>query len=257
MQASPDFLRDLRAVTSAELDDLSAVLEQLTERSAKNVQELLASKPDDHPMRSAVTAFGMIGYGRRETAYTRALAWLLDPENPHGFADSVLREVWPHIVGEVPYQGFAPQYVTAERSIGTGRIDVWIEGNLKSEKEMSKVLIAVEAKIGAPEGFNQLPKYVRQINTLTEFQKKVFVLLTPDRARFRQQGPWRLVSFGELAHAVWRAASQNMAAQGYHFARLFVAGIFADVLEWHLPISSDTKRPVAVYSYLKHEEGRQ
>ena len=61
----------------ADLTSLAADLETWRCYYQQCLQQYLAELPYDDPLRSPVSLFGTMDYGRLETAHTRALAWLL------------------------------------------------------------------------------------------------------------------------------------------------------------------------------------
>jgi hypothetical protein len=255
MQLSGAFFRDLKLTVTSRHCFLSSIFDDLRSQSAARVSDKLKQLDADHPMRLPVTAFGIIGYGRRETAYTRALAWLFSPGEPHGFGNAVVKEFLSHILGRGVARRFRIHRVYAERPIALrgkkfGRIDIWIEGVLLNGGKEETAIVVIEAKIDAQEGKDQLKEYCEAIDNLP-FSFKFCCYLTPEGTPSKNPvDRWRSVSFQELARSIWRAASERREAGGYQFTRLLVAGILADLLEWPLPVEADTPRPVIIDTYL-------
>src|SRR5262245_56355407 len=108
----PEFLGDLaevyatlrpQALSAAFLSDLAQVYATLPVVSDANLhflanrfdawrrstQEFVRTRlrelSDDDPLRCPISLFRTMDYGRLETAHTRTLAWLLDPQREHGF----------------------------------------------------------------------------------------------------------------------------------------------------------------------------
>src|SRR5262245_8400373 len=101
---STEFLADLAAVypnaverlsdrttLSAEtLVELGQHLQQLRVKTQSQLRALLDGLPEDDPIFCPVSLFGTIDLGRLETAHTRTLAWLFDPQGEHGFGKTLL-----------------------------------------------------------------------------------------------------------------------------------------------------------------------
>jgi hypothetical protein len=250
MGLSPTFLADLRAIAGGHHVQLSRVFDQLRSDSSARLNKYLDDLDGDDPIRLSVTAFGMIDYGRLETAYTRALKWLLTPSGSHGFGNSVLDEVLSLYIGEGLAKKFALPRVDCERRINlkrsrVGRVDVWIEGKIGTKS----ALVIVEAKIDSVPSQDQLDRYKNSIEQLN-FERKFYVIMAPGVPKVRE---WKFVSFSKLARAIWRGVSTKNDAPGYHFARYYVAGLLTDVLHWPLPVQRSTNRPIPILSYLESE----
>lgn len=254
---SPEFLRDLELVARPQLSALSKTLTDVRQFCSAEVAKKVQDLPSVHPLRSPVTAFGMIDYGRLETAYTRALAWLLSPNERHGFGDAIAREVLKKWIPDLNHIVLSITRTISEYYLPLGgnrfgRIDLWIEAKTTDGKRQLPILVVVETKIDSPQKPEQLRAYTQAIGNLQGFDKRVLIHLVLDSERSLPKG-WIRASFKTLAAAIWRGASSKPEAPGYHFCRLFVAGILADLLETPLPIERHISRPVLVYSYLKQE----
>jgi PD-(D/E)XK nuclease superfamily protein len=250
-QMHPSFIHDLNALADQQSRDLSLVFNRLRVECTERVRSRLNELPADHPLFSPVTAFGMVDYGRLETAYTRALAWLFTPQESHGYGDSIVREVFSNLLPTASVDNVSAEHRILLRDGSFGRIDIWIEAGTAIPTRQSH-LIAIEAKIDAPLSTDQLRRYAEVISA-TNFAKKDCLYLTGEGHTVRLPRPWKPVSFKSLAGAIWRAGYKNKAAPGYQFVRMFVAGILKDVLKGPLPVDSQTSRPVWLYSYLNQE----
>ena len=252
MELKPQFLEDLRAIAGSRHAKLSQVFDQLRTDSSARLNKFLEDLDQDDPIRLAVTAFGMIDYGRLETAHTRALRWLLTPTGSHGFGNSVLNEVISLCIGDELAGEFTLPQLDCERPITlngsqVGRIDVWIEGQIGA----ISALIILEMKIDSRATQIQLDLYTQTVEQMN-FDRKFYVFIAPFGTQLPgDRSDWKFVSFSKLARAIWRGALKNKEAPGYHFSRYYVAGLLADVLKWPLPVHHDTNRPIAILSYLE------
>src|SRR5437016_4569566 len=123
---SPTFLADLaqvyatlrpQALSTEFLSDLARVHATLPVASDSNllflanrfhdwrkatqerVRVRLVELSDDDPLRCPISLFRTMDYGRLETAHTRTLAWLLDPEREHGFGQILIAALLRRLFG--------------------------------------------------------------------------------------------------------------------------------------------------------------
>lgn len=226
---------------------------------ARHGDEISAS-----PMASAVTLFGPMDESRRERAQTMALAWLLDGNNPtHGFGWALLeglltrlrnyRKRSEHCFSKI--FSVESAWVTPEYRAGEfGRIDVYVEGTYRFRgREVRSFIVAMEAKIDAPEGDAQTTRYDEFLDRKHgERDVDVFrVFVSPSKRDIEaESGHWQKVSFLELGSVLWRAARDNALQdrQGAAYLRLYVAGLFQDLEGIPLPI---TGVPRDIYRAIK------
>ena len=103
------------------------------------------------------TLYGPIAYGRKETAYTRAIAWALDPNNCPKFAEGVINSLLQEKLSLVKQRKIKSiSQSDPEFKVGAGYIDVKLEGTFKGGGRWT---IGIEAKVDALEGKDQLSKY--------------------------------------------------------------------------------------------------
>lgn len=126
--------------------------------------------------------WAIAGLKRDAVRTTAALAWWLDPAGEHGFGNAILREVLAALgaplLSELSVD--APYRVRTEYCAfgeATDRVDIVIDG--------PDFLLFIEVKIDAPEGPNQLNRYVRKASAFAQATgKPVFaVLYLSDAAR--------------------------------------------------------------------------
>lgn len=223
-----------------QLKDLSKELFSIHELVSQNVAERIEIYREQHPdspIFSAVTLFGPIDYGRLETATTRAIAWLLDPNMPHGLGSDVARSLLSLLGAEakekqeaIHVESVVPEYRTKNGK----RIDVWMEGNKASGGRSMSVpwTIFIEAKIDASESADQLKAYEAEIPKNRDWYG---IYLTPDGCK-PSGDRWVPVSFQQLAKNLVACYECRKAAAGAAFLKLFIAGLLQDVLDRPLPI---------------------
>lgn len=118
--------------------------------------------PADDPLRCRVGLFGTLDYGLRETAHTRALAWLLDPKSSHGFESSLLQALLKEIfdLADNPMLTEVRVHSELSGSESQDRLDLFLEGRWSLTNQQDEAwMVIVEAKIEAEEGLDQCARY--------------------------------------------------------------------------------------------------
>ncbi|MBI3409333.1 MAG: PD-(D/E)XK nuclease family protein [Planctomycetes bacterium] len=269
---STQFLKDLatvdKSVREAEArqsvsdEDFRFIAERLQEwrsNTRKKLEMLIGRLPEDDPLRCPISLFATMDYGRLETAHTRTLAWLLDPDKEHGFGSKLLeallscveKQDLPVQVHRVESEWFIEEPARRETS---GRVDIFAEGNwMESEEDRIPWRLVVEAKIDAWEGEEQLTFYEDWLDSFADNRQVLRVFLTPEgRQPETARQNWFPLKFQELVEAFRAAADALRDKPGYHYLRFYLAGVLRDVCRWPLPIRLDCSDPYSVLSYLRH-----
>ena len=132
--------------------------------------------------RQKFNTFEVLGVQKRETIYTRTLAWLLDTNGTHGLGTSFLESFIEQMNKLIENEGklnltqieIFPEHVFPDNE-KKDRLDLLITG--------SDWLIAIEAKINSTEGKNQTKRYGKQFEKETYNKKeKIFLFLTIDNS---------------------------------------------------------------------------
>lgn len=264
MKLPKAFLTDLRAVqefyAAREFGDASETrssptkttesflrLEQLLikhrEETRARVDARRAVLSKDHVLFCPVGLFGPIGLGRRETAYTRTLAWLLNPSpeigGDHGFGAAILEALMHHLTGLACAGSFTVVSVDAEHPLAggatarSGRADILVQGGWSSPPSRGggRFKVVIEAKIDANEGEDQLSRYEKALEPFVAGGGKVFyVYLTPDGRDEHTAGrDWENLSFMRLARILTHCADRLRDCAGYPILRLFIVSLLRDV----------------------------
>jgi hypothetical protein len=260
---SPRFLADLAQVyanlrpqtqSSAFLSDLAHRLDKWRSVTEQRVRARREELPEEDPLRCPISLFRTMDYGRLETAHTRTLAWLLDPEREHGFKNTVLAALLRRLSGHDCSDGLRVEQVRSEYPIdgsgAEGRLDVLAEG-VWEDGGQSRWVLVIEAKVDAWEGEDQLQKYEAWLRSHAADRQVFRVFLTPE-GRLPQSGAeeWEPLSYLELVQTFRSVYGALRHAPGFHFLRFYLAGVLQDVC--HCPcVGEDGADPYAVAAYLK------
>lgn len=177
---STDFLNDLYRVYARisapsfefdhrRLEELFRKMRNHCEISLKKRIDKLREQDADNPCFGRISLFGSMELGRWETAHTNFLAWLFDPNKPHGFGCSIIAAVLNKLDGDSTdfnQEGIRVINSCSEHYVSdagtSGRIDVWVEGRITVAD--IPWLLVIEAKIEAVLRDAQLDKYDSEID---------------------------------------------------------------------------------------------
>ncbi|WP_226803392.1 PDDEXK-like family protein [Bifidobacterium cebidarum] len=126
--------------------------------------------------------FDMVGMSRQEIRHSAFLAWLLEPSNPHGLDDLLIRRLLAELYKAHP-EGFATFAVkdlsdlVVEREVTTGegrnRIDVLCYDSNE------RLALCIENKVDSQLHDRQLDKYYDYVENTYSDWCRVYVLLSP------------------------------------------------------------------------------
>lgn len=221
------------------------------------LRELEKNQPD-HPFLCSYSLFGPIAHGRRETAFTQGLARLLDPRISSRESEPEAANALAWALLELVHEDAAEHracvviQVEAERRLKKSkrgqkdkRLDLWVQGKWEDDTPWN---LAIEAKIDASESDNQLETYAERLNA--EHREWTGVYLTPRGHKPESAGDsvWMSLSIEVLAASLAKAYSNTVVRRSKRadFCRLFIAGLYADILEHEIPMSSDGHIPLSV-----------
>lgn len=250
------------AVSDADLRLLADRLLQWRSYTRQNVEALKSRLPQDDPLFCPISLLATMDYGRLETAHTRALAWLLNPDKEHGFGTKLLEALLSRVDGRplpVEVESVESECLTSQPGTSnvSGRLDVLAKGCWITEGgKRDPWLVLIEAKIDAGEGEDQISRYEQWVESHGANRDVYAVFLTPDgRSPETACLDWHALKFEELV-AVFRTASDQLRDKpGYHFLRFYLAGVLRDVCEWPVPIRLDGRDLYSIASYIRQSLG--
>lgn len=246
----------LAVASDANLHFLAGRLDEWNSVTRRFVRSRLAEVPEDDPLRCPISLFRTMDYGRLETAHTRTLAWLMNPEGEHGFGSCLLEALLQRVsnrAGEVRVEHVASEFPISG-SGETGRLDVLAEGTWEEEPRGGWIL-AVEAKVDAGEGKDQLTRYEAWLRNHAAGRTVYRVFLTPGRTPESATEEWEMLSYLELVRIFRVVYPKLRAAPGFHFLRFYLAGVLQDVCRLPRNVTEDAADPYSVASYLTTVHG--
>jgi hypothetical protein len=231
-------------------------------RTQQLMLTLLSAVPDDDPLKCPISLFGTLGLRRTETAHTSALAWLLDPDQPHGFGAALAGALLAYLLKNTG-RSYSIAMVEKEHRVvigdDWGRIDVFATGEWTDGAEQRLGwLLAVEAKIDASEGDGQLELYDRWLAMHRNGRQPIRVYLTahggsPEFGSQVFPEPWIPLSFLDLVR-VFRESSLSLRGKpGFEFLRYYLTGVLKDIYRWEIPmpVPAACMNPYPFVSFLR------
>lgn len=188
------------------------------------------------PLVGSVSPFRAMGFRKDELAHTKAMAWLLDPTQGHGFGSALLGALARAIVCDDPGTKLMATRifdtnmqlvrVESERQLTRNcRADVFLEGHSSPGLRWA---VVVEAKIKASEGKNQLSKLLAAIPHST----KLGVFLSPSGDAGKsgdRELDWARLSYQSWARELIRLLPELKDKPGVAFLRMYITGVLEDV----------------------------
>lgn len=220
------------------LPDLERVLAEASGRARSRARDIVAAHLDrvpGSPLVGSVSVFRALGFRRDEVSHTQSLAWLLDPQQDHGFGDALLRRFVGAVTcdGDVDLerlrafilaQATTRARATAEYSLSaTCRADVIVEGHASGADGWSLV---VEAKIDASERKNQLSELL----ATAPHPHRLGVFLSVDGGHgTTADHAWARLSYRTWSRHLIAAIPDLAGTRGLPFLRMYITGLLEDV----------------------------
>lgn len=165
--------------------------------------------------------FEAVGMVRQEIRHTNFLAYILDPNRPHGFGTLFLEAFVALITNEAISK---TRMLRARVQRELMSIDLLIE--IPPEGSERGLVIAVEVKIDAGERRDQLRDYERRVQGRWPHSAAFFGFLTTDgrQGTTGSEKIWRPISWTDLIGVLDRAIKlkeESVSAVGYEMYRLY------------------------------------
>lgn len=255
------------------------IFDQMRERCKIKLPVLISDLHAADPSNPAFCGVSLLrvlgGTGLQETAHTRTLAWIFDPnkndEHKLGeeiFVDSLIPWIQSHPSKSkvnFPPGDYSVRNVRAERHTGTdrkGRIDLWIDGTAKVDGVDRVWLVIIEAKVEAELSNHQLGYYEDAAKAWKKLHKKnalnpCFIYLKDGR-KADGNAKWIPLDFDTLVELIWEAVPTPCKTEpfsdGLYLVRLYLAGVLSDVVGWELPIRASVGDAVnySMFDYVQN-----
>ena len=214
------------------------LLDRFKKNAIKEFEKIKKNKEYPTPINCPVSLFGTIENGCKETAYTRALAYLLDRNETHGFGNDIFVELCS--CKEINFPVKSAEYdVNAElwNQDKNNRYDIRISGKRTKGTTNPGFLIAIEAKINAGFGEGQLKKYDRDLKNKSN--KLIKICLTKESLEKTDlPKDWISLTWNDVASILWNAIKGKENRPGYEYVRYYISSIYQDIYQNNVKYSN-------------------
>lgn len=194
--------------------------------------------------------FEAVGMARQEIRHSNFLAYILDPNRPHGFGTLLLKSFIALLTEEEISES---RMLRARVHRELYRIDLLVD--IPPENGKKRLVIAIEVKVDAGESLEQLRGYQRRVESAWPHSEVVFGFLTVDGREGTTSADkrWQPISWTGLIYALDRALKNDgCSAIGYPMYAAYVS-----MMRRHgmADKTSDTPLDDAVFTlWYKHKE---
>ena len=220
------------------------LLEKFKQNAIEKFEKLKEDKEYPTPVNCPVSLFGTIESGCKETAYTRALAYLLDHNETHGFG----KDIFVAFCKKIRFQAKSADYdVNAElwNQDKNNRYDIRISGKRTRGTANPDFLIAIEAKINAGFGKDQLKRYDKDLKNKTDNLMKI-CLTKEEIDEDDLPKEWISLTWKDIAAFLWEAIKGKKDKAGYEYVRYYISSIYQDIYRNNIKYSD-------IYNFIDDE----
>lgn len=220
------------------------LLEKFKQNAIEKFEKLKEDKEYPTPVNCPVSLFGTIESGCKETAYTRALAYLLDHNETHGFG----KDIFVAFCKKIRFQAKSADYdVNAElwNQDKNNRYDIRISGKRTRGTANPDFLIAIEAKINAGFGKDQLKRYDKDLKNKTDNLMKI-CLTKEEIDEDDLPKEWISLAWKDIATLLWEAIKGQKDKAGYEYVRYYISSIYQDIYQNNIKYSD-------IYNFIDDE----
>ncbi len=220
------------------------LLEKFKQNAIEKFEKLKEDKEYPTPVNCPVSLFGTIESGCKETAYTRALAYLLDHNETHGFG----KDIFVAFCKKIRFQAKSADYdVNAElwNQDKNNRYDIRISGKRTRGTANPDFLIAIEAKINAGFGKDQLKRYDKDLKNKTDNLMKI-CLTKEEIDEDDLPKEWISLTWKDIATLLWGAIKGQKDKAGYEYVRYYISSIYQDIYQNNIKYSD-------IYNFIDDE----
>lgn len=161
------------------------------------------------PWTGKFNLFDVLKISRTEIRHSNMLAWLLDPNENHGFGDSFLKNVLQRIIETDSYGKHDIFQILLSDMYSFSVYREWKNIDILLISYEEKILVAIENKVGAHEHSNQLNKYRKTLETEFQDYKRIYVFLTPDGEDPSDVENWDVLTYSDIVELLEHLCEQK------------------------------------------------
>lgn len=143
--------------------------------------------------------FDVLKISRTEIRHSNVLAWLLDPNENHGFEEKILQDLNHYIVKSACVTDTKAAFDLLKMDYSDVMVRrEWKNIDILVESKEEKYVLCIENKVGIKDHSGQLDRYFDIINyEYPEDYNKIFLYLTPDGSPPKEdsQDAWKTIRY--------------------------------------------------------------
>lgn len=160
------------------------------------------------PWTGKFNIFDVLKVSRAEICHSNMLAWIMNPNENHGFGDVFLKGVLQRIV-ENDTSGKYDVFKILLLDMYTFSVyREWKNIDILLVSSEEEVVIAIENKVGSHEHSNQLARYRDIIENEYKKYQKIYVFLTPDGEEPSDTENWDVLTYYDILDVLENAGKK-------------------------------------------------
>lgn len=160
------------------------------------------------PWTGKFNIFDVLKVSRAEIRHSNMLAWIMNPNENHGFGDVFLKGVLQRIV-ENDTSGKYDVFKILLLDMYTFSVyREWKNIDILLVSSEEEVVIAIENKVGSHEHSNQLARYRDIIENEYKKYQKIYVFLTPDGEEPSDTENWDVLTYYDILDVLENAGKK-------------------------------------------------
>lgn len=177
----------------------------MVDRKLKVLNELLSDSAlldkVKNSIDNSVNIFDILKITSAELRHSNILAWILDPNENHGFGDIFIKRLTAYIAKRCCFDEQVDALFRCNHSSFTVRRE-WRNIDLLVKSSESKIVIAIENKIYSDEHGDQLARYRETVELSFPDYVRFYLFLTPDGNDSSEPEIWRSIGYDDLASGI-------------------------------------------------------
>ena len=150
------------------------------------------------PWTGKFNLFDVLKVSRTEIRHSNMLAWLMDPNENHGFGGAFLKGILQRIIENDSYGKYNVFKILLSDMYSFSVYREWKNIDILLVSSEEKILVAIENKISSHEHSNQLNRYREILETDFQEYKRLYIFLTPDGEDASDVENWDVLTYTDI-----------------------------------------------------------
>lgn len=184
------------------------------------------------PWTGKFNLFDVLKVSRTEIRHSNMLAWLMDPNENHGFGDAFLKGILQRLIENDSYEKYDVFKILLSDMHSFSVYREWRNIDIMLVSSEEKILIAIENKIGSHEHSNQLNRYRQILETDFKDYKRLYVFLTQDGENPSDVENWDVLTYTDVVELLEHLYEQTELQQDVSLmVRNYLEVVRRDIVE--------------------------